>query len=63
MDKEKSEELASQTRLQLPSGEADLPLNGIIRRSEIIDKAEDGATRKQSTAPPAPRPSRKMPPG
>lgn len=31
VDKEKSEELASQTRLQLPSGEAGLPLNGIIR--------------------------------
>ena len=31
VDKEKTEELASQTRLQLPSGEAGLPLNGIIR--------------------------------
>ena len=40
MDKEKTEELASQTRLQLPSGEAGLPLNGIIRRSDVIDKAE-----------------------
>lgn len=40
VDKEKTEELASQTRLQLPSGEAGLPLNGIIRRSDVIDKAE-----------------------
>lgn len=41
VDKEKTEELATQTRLQLPSGEAGLPLNGIIRRSSVIDKAED----------------------
>ena len=40
VDKEKTEELATQTRLQLPSGEAGLPLNGIIRRSSVIDKAE-----------------------
>lgn len=44
VDKEKTEELASQTRLQLPSGEAGLPLNGIIRRSEVIDKAEGRGT-------------------
>lgn len=40
VDKEKTEELATQTRLQLPSGEAGLPLNGIIRRSSVIDNAE-----------------------
>lgn len=40
VDKEITEELATQTRLQLPSGEAGLPLNGIIRRSSVIDKAE-----------------------
>lgn len=43
VDKEKTEELATQTRLQLPSGEAGLPLNGIIRRSSVIDKAEGKA--------------------